>query len=224
MTIDAMSKLNVNKMLEATNGAGINASGFKVAIGKLYAKHIGLDIEKRSLGREKQRLLGDYVVFYESFVIDLRAKYAMFNNIDIEDDFLDEYMQQYSTSCYSQAQIEFLQKSIETLETELMHRNQTQQEHQLMTNSLRCIYEEIESLYCQMHEDMNALNNVRDKLVHNEGLLRYLVQSKSDQQTLGGGGGRHNVSNSTNSSFNTSNDSVLCSTKLDSFDNTMLMR
>lgn len=206
-------------MLEASNGAGINAPGFKVAIGKLYAKHIGLEVEKRALIREKQRLLDDYVVVYESFVLNLRAKYAMFNNVDIDDDFLDDYMQQYSTSCYSQAQIDFLQKSIESLETELLQRNQMQQDHQLMTNSLRCIYEEIESLYCQMQDDMNALNSIRAKLEHNDGLLRYLVQSKNEQQTLGAGGGtRNNANNSTSSSFNSSNDSVLCSTKLDCFE------
>lgn len=219
MTIDAMSKMNVNKMLEVSNGAGINAPGFKVAISKLYAKHIGLEVEKRTLSREKQRLLDDYVVSYESFVINLRAKYAMFNNVDIDDDFLDDYMQQFSTSCYSQAQIDFLQKSIEGLEAELLQRNQMQQDHQLMTNSLRCIYEEIESLYCQMQDDMNALNSIRGKLEHNDGLLRYLVQSKNEQQTLGAGGGaRNNTNNSTSSSFNSSNDSVLCSTKLDCFD------
>lgn len=223
MTIDVMSKLNVNKMLEVSNGTGINASGFKTAVSKLYAKHIGLEVEKRLLGREKQRLLDDYVLYYESFVINLRAKYAMFNHVDIDDDFLDNYMQQYSTSCYSQGQIEFLQKSIETLESEMLQRNQMQQDHQLITNSLRCIYEEIESLYCQMQDDMNALNTVRGKLEHNEGLLRYLVQSKNEQQTLCGGGARLNASSST-SSFNSSNESVMCSTKLDCFESTMVMR
>lgn len=223
MTIDVMSKLNVNKMLEVSNGTGINASGFKTAVGKLYAKHIGLEVEKRLLGREKQRLLDDYVLYYESFVINLRAKYAMFNHVDIDDDFLDNYMQQYSTSCYSQGQIEFLQKSIETLESEMQQRNQMQQDHQLITNSLRCIYEEIESLYCQMQDDMNALNTVRGKLEHNEGLLRYLVQSKNEQQALCGGGVRLNASSST-SSFNSSNESVMCSTKLDCFESTMVMK
>lgn len=225
MTIDAMSKLNVNKMLETANGTGINAPGFKVAISKLYAKHIGLELEKRSLSREKQRLLDDYVLYYESFVTDLRAKYAIFNSVDIDDDFLDDYMQQYSTACYAQAQIEFLQKSIESLEAEMMRSNQIQQDHQMMTNSLRCIYEEIEMLYCQMKDDMKALNSVRGKLEHNESLLRYLMQSKNEQQqTMYGGSVRHNANNSTNNSFNSSHESVLCSTKLDSFDGTMMMR
>lgn len=225
MTIDAMSKMNVNKMLETTAVAtGINASSFKLAIGKLYAKHIGLDIERRSFSREKDRLLNDYVVYYESFVDDLRTKYVQVNDDDIEDDFLHEYMLQYSTSCYAQAQIEFLQKSIGTLDAEIQQRNEKQQEHQLITNSLRCIYDEIESLYCQMHDDMNALTSVRGKLEHNGDLLRYLAQGKNEQPTLYGGGGRQNTTVSINSSFNTSTESVLCSTKLDCFDNTLLMR
>lgn len=225
MAIDVMSKLNVNKLMEVNNGAGINASGFKVAIGKLYAKHIALEIEKRSLNREKQHLLDNYVVYYESFVISLRAKYAMFNNVDIDDDFLDDYMQQYSTSCYAQAQIEFLQKSIETIDAEIMQRNQMQQDHQLMNNSLRYIYNEIEIFYCQMRDDMAALNSVRKKLEHNESLLRYLVQNKNEQQTLcvGNGTTRHNFNNSTSSSFgSSSNESVLSSTKLDCFDSTLM--
>lgn len=226
MTIDVMSKQNVSKMLEVDNGTGINAAGFKTAISKLYAEHIRLELNKRALQSEKESLTSDYVSSYESFVEDLRAKYAMFNNNDIDDDLLHDYMQQSSMSCYMQAQIEYLQKSIEKLDEEISRQNEIQQDHQLMNNSLRCTYEEFETLYCKMLEDMNALNSVRAKLELNESQLRYLVQSKNEQLTLGsgGGGGRLNSSSATSSSFNSSNDSVLSSTKLDCFDNTMLMR
>lgn len=223
MTIEVMSKQNVSKMLEVDNGTGINAAGFKTAISKLYAEHIRLELNKRALTNEKEGLTSDYVNSYEAFVEDLRAKYAMFNNNDIDDDLLHDYMEQSSMSCYMQAQIEYLQKSIEKLDEEISRQKEIQQDHQLMSNSLQCTYEEFESLYCQMLGDMNALNSVRAKLELNESQLRYLVQSKNEQLTLGGVG-RLNSSIATSSSFNSSNDSVLSSTKLDCFDNTMLMR
>lgn len=207
-----MSKINIAKILQINNVDDTD-SGFKVAISKLYAKHIGLEIEKRLTTKEKERLLNDYVTFYNSFVIDLRAKFSMYNNSNIDTDFLDEFVRQYSTSYYDQAQIEFLQKAINANEVEIEQRTHTLEDHHLMTNALRCTYSDIEQLYCQMREDMTALSHVKEKIEYNENLLRYLLRTKSnDQQPMAT---RINQNNSMSSSFDSCNESVLCSTKID---------
>lgn len=199
-----MSKTDLSKKLQVDNIKGPE-TGFKVAISKMYALHISMMADKHLLKKEKKRLLNDYVVFYNSFVTNLRARFAMYNNTDIDDEFLDEYVNQYSGAYYNQAQIEFLERAIEANDKEISQRAQTLNDHNLMTNSLRYIYTDIENLYCRIREDMNTLIHVKEKIEYNENLLKYLIQRKNDQQgvTI-----TANHNNSSSSSFNSLNESM----------------
>lgn len=213
--IGVMSKMNVAKQLQIDSNAGTDTvSGIKVAMGKMYAQHVSLMTDMHLVKIEKEQLMTDYVAFYNSFIDNLRAKYAMYNNTDIDEDFLAEYVSQWSTSFFNQAQIEYLERSIERNEITIKQNAQQLNDHHLLTNSLRFIYSDIETLYCRMRGEMNALASVKDKIEHNQNFLKYFIQTKNEQQAgkLIGSGLIHNNSSS---SFDSSNDNVLSSTQLD---------
>lgn len=218
--INVMSKVNINKLLqiEENNSTASTTNGFKNAVSKMYAQHISMMADVHLGKIEKERLLNDYVTAYNAFLSDMRTKFALFNNTDIDDELLAEYIVQYSSSCFNRAEIEFLERQIEQNEKDIEARSGAMNDHNIILNSLRCIYDDIEKLYCTMREDMRALASVQNKIRHNEGLLKYLIDCENEKHTqklIGSGGGGINQSISSCSSDD-SNNTVLSNCTLDS--------
>lgn len=218
--INVMSKVNINKLLqiEENNLTSSTSNGFKIAVSKMYAEHISMMADLHLGKILKERLLNDYVNAYNTFLSDMRTKFALFNDTEIDDDLLAEYMVQYCSSCFIRAQIEFLERQSEQNEKDIDARSVAMNDHPLILNSLRCIYDDIEKLYCTMREDMQALASVQNKIRHNEGLLKYLIDCENEKHTqklIGSGGSGVNQSISFSSSDD-SNTTVLSNCTLDS--------
>lgn len=213
--INVMSKLNIAKLLQIEQNNSTALNGFQIAVGKMYAQHISLMADIHLCKIEKERLVNDYMAAYNAYVTNMQTKYALFNNTDIEDDLLHDYIKQYSASRFKQAQIEFFERQVELNEKEIEDRAQGMNDHNIILNSLRCIYDDIEKLYCTMREDLRALASVQEKIRHNEGMLKYLIDCENEKHTqkliAGGGSGTLsagiNQSNSQWNSYSSSDDS-----------------
>lgn len=186
--IEKMANIDVNNL--PSNRGRVE---YKTSLSRLYAQHIGLEIDRRRIRREMESVVNDYIDAYNQFAENLRT------TSDIDDDLLDTYLQQFSMNCYSKAQIEYLRQTIASVTIQSEQNLQMQNELQHTTKILQSTYNEIEQLYCTMRNDINALASVKEKLDHNQNTLRYLVQSKS-----GGSGSEQQAMNVSRASQNNS--------------------
>lgn len=215
-TMESLSLMDMEKVLYVDAGYGdpTRKNNLQIEIGKLYAKHIKVSIMRHGINKQSEDLVNDYVVFYESFLNDLRAKFTMYNNQSIDDDFLAEYLATYSTLHYSKGEVEFLLKMIDQNELEIQRRKKLNEDYGIANMELSNIYSEMENLYIRTHEDIYNLSHVREKIQHSEELMRYLLQCKKDQQMIALSG-EARLNNSVNSSLSSNNDSVLYTTRTD---------
>lgn len=222
-TMETLSLMDIEKVLyvDADYDDPNQKNNLQIDIGKLHAKHIKLCIQRHGINKQIEDS-NEYVIFYESFLKDIRSKFMMYNNQRIDDNFLGDYLGIYSSLYYGKGEIEFLVKAIGENELKIQRQKKYNEEYRIANMELTNIYDDMENLYVRTHEDIHNLMHVRDKIQHNEELMRYLLQCKKDQQqpALGGDG---RLNSSANSSFGSNNDSVLCSTRSDSFNSTPLL-
>lgn len=217
-TIEAFTKMDLQKILyfDADSEDLSQINGLQIHIGKLHAKHIKLCVMRHAVNKKSENLTKEYVVHYESFLHDMRTKFAMCNNQNIDDDFLGDYVGAYSALHYGKGEIEYLLKTVAENEEEIKRRKKSNDEYRVANAELSKIYEDIENLYIRTHEDLYNLTHVREKIQHSEELIRYLLQCKKETtQILVADATSARLNNSANSSIG-SNDS-LYSSHSDSF-------
>lgn len=226
--IGVMSRMNIANLLKVSDGptgsasTQSTASSYKIAIGKMYALHVSLMVDMHLGKMEKQKLVTDYVMAYNTFESNIQTKYELFNKNEVAHELLVAYVTQFSTMCYNQAQIEYLERAIAENDNEIMERTEALKDHSALTNSYRCICNEIEDLYCKTQEDMRSLSSVKDKIKVNEDYLRYLIEKQNDMDAvkiLGTAAGNTNEpANSSSSNFG-SDESFTSNVTLDSTGN-----
>lgn len=217
-TIEAFTKMDLQKILyfDADTENSSQITGLQIHMGKLHAKHIKLCVMRNAINTKWKDLKNEYTINYESFLRDMRTKFAMCNNQNIDDDFLGDYVEAYSALYYGKGEIEYLVKTIAENEQEIRCRKKTNEEYRIANAELSKIYEDIEHLYIRTHEDLYNLTHVREKIQHSEELIRYLLQCKKEAtQILATDTTSARLNGSANSSFG-SNDS-LYSSRSDSF-------
>lgn len=218
-TIEAFTKMDLEKILyfDADSENLSQMNGLQMQIGKLHAKHIKLCVMRHAVDKKSENLTKDYVVHYESFLHDMRTKFALCNNQSIDDDFLGDYVGAYSALHYGKGEIEYLVKTIDANDQEILRRKKSNDDYRIANAELSKIYEDIENLYICTHEDLYNLTHVREKIQHSEELIRYLLQCKKEPVQIGVTDATR-LNSSANSSF-ASNDS-LYSSRSDSFSST----
>lgn len=216
-TLETLSIMDMEKVLYVDAGyqKPDPKNYLQLEMGKLHAKHVKLCVIRHGINKKSEHVINEYVVFYESFLMDLRAKFTMYNNQSIDDDFLGDYLSMYSTLQFGKGEVEFLLKKIDEVDLEIRRRKKMNDNYINVNNKLTSVYAEMENVYIRTHEDIYNLTNVREKIQHCEGLMKYLLQCKKDQQ-LSVLGGDARLNNSNNSSFGSNNDSFLYNTRSDS--------
>lgn len=222
--METLTNMDMDKILYADCGDLNGKNNLQIDTGKLYAKHIKLCIMRHGVDKQSESLISEYVVFYESFLNDLRAKFTMYNNQSVDDEFLAEYLAQYSALHYGKGEVQYLLKVIDENEQEIQRRRKANDEYRFTNMELTNLYGEMEKLYIRTYEDIFNLTHVREKIQHSEELTRYLLQCKKDQQMTAAGAELtiSRLNSTANSSLGSNNDSVLCSTRSDDFNSTNL--
>lgn len=217
--METLSLMDMEKILYAN--AGFDDPMQINQIDKLYAKHVKLCIMRHGANKRSDAILNDYVVFYETFLDDLRAKFLMFNNQNIDDDFLGDYLSLYSTLYYGKGEIEYLLNAVDENQQEIQRRKKSNDDYQMANAELTNIYTDMENLYIRTHEDIYNLTHVREKIQHSEELMRYLLQFKKDQQ-LTAVASDVRINSSGNSSIVSNDSNNFCNSRSDSSNNTIL--
>lgn len=214
LLVDGLAKNDLAKFL-----SGTSSEGPKLDVTKLYAKHMRLFIQKHKIKKESESSVNEYILYYNSFLTNMRAKFCMYNNVEIDDELLGEFMASFSAMSYIKGEMEYLKKVIADNEIEIQHRRKLHDDDRIATEALRQTYKDIEEAYFQVRDDMTALVHVKGKIMQTKNSMQYLLQCKTDQHfsVLGNSTMRANKSgNST--SLNASNESVFSSTMSDSFE------
>lgn len=213
--MEALGKIDIEKLLyvDFEMNDPSRKDNLRIETGKLYAKHIKLCIMRHGAEKKSEALMNDYVVAYEAFLHDMRAKFTMYNNQNFDDDFLGDYLGLYSTFHYSKGEVEYLLRMVNENEQKIQSLKKSNEEYLVANTELEKTYAEVESLYIRAHEDLYNLSHVREKIQHSIELMQYLLQCKKDHGSMKNLEALGN--NSINSSYSSNNDSLLNGSRSD---------
>lgn len=213
--VDGLAKNDLSKFL-----SGASTERPKLEVTRLYAKHMRLFIQKHKIKKENESLLNEYVLYYNSFLSNMRAKFCMYNNVEIDDELLGEFMAGFSALSYIKGEMEYLKQVIADNEIEIQHRRKSHEDERVATEALRLTYKDIEESYFKVRDDMTALVHIKGKIMQSKNSMQYLLQCKNDQQfSVLSCNSTMRVNKSGNSSnLNASCESVFSSTMSDSFE------
>lgn len=216
-SMEALAKMDMEKILyvDFETSDPSRKDNLRIETGKLYAKHIKLCIMRHGAEKKSEGLMNDYVVSYEAFLHDMRTKFTMYNNQNFDDDFLGDYLGLYSTFHYGKGEVEYLLKVVNENEQKIQRTKKSNEEYLVANTELEKTYAEMENLYIRAHEDLYNLSHVREKIQHSVELIQYLLQCKKDHGSTVNLEVPGHMNNSINSSYSSSNDSLLTSSRSD---------
>lgn len=181
LALKMLAKLDLTKVLKSDS---TNDSMHMSEIAKLQAEHIKLVINANAIDGHDERLSNEFVVCYEQFLSHLRTKFAMYNDRDVSEETLADYISQWTTLRFGQGEIEYLRKTIDENEVEIQGIRQSIDGNKASHTTLMDMYDEIQEKYCSTQDDLISLSQVKEKILHSKNLLRYLLQCKSDQKSI----------------------------------------
>lgn len=180
LALDVLAKIDLTKMLK---GDESNDSMLATEIAKLQAEHIKLVIDGNAIDDHDDRLSHEYVIFYEQFLSHLRTKFAMYNNTDIDEDSLADYISQWTALRFGQGEVDYLRKAVNENEAEIRRIRKLNDEYKATHTTLFDMYYEIQETYYNTRDELTNLSLVKEKILHSKNVIRYLLQCKSDQQS-----------------------------------------
>lgn len=180
VALETLDKVDLSK---AMNGCASNDSILAMEIAKLQAEHVKLVIEGNSIDGHDDRLTNEYVVFYEEFLAHLRMKFAMYNNVDIDEDTLVDYISQWTGLRYGRGELDYLRQAVSDNEAEIRRIQKMNDEYKATHSTLFDMYDEIQDKFSGTRDELANLSQVKEKILHSKNVLRYLFQCKSDQQS-----------------------------------------
>lgn len=201
-----------------------NISPLNLAIHRAYAKIISLKMDNKLGKIELSNITNEYVMNYGEFINSFKAKVEIFADDAMDPNIIDKYLNEMTKSCFMRNQLAFLQQVIVDNEHKLTEQTEQLKSHQLVLNALYAMYEEIESVFNSLREDIGALEMIEQKISHSLSYNKYLVQDDWLQKRSTMADINVSISHlddsSTLRSFNSSSSCgsdqhVLCSTKLD---------
>lgn len=179
LALETLNKVDVSKV--AKNDAS-NDSILALEIAKLQAEHIKLVIDGNSIDGHDERLSNEYVIFYEQFLSHLRMKFAMYNNTDIDEDTLADYISQWTALRFGQGELEYLRQAVDDNEAEIRRVRKLNDEYKATHSTLFDMYDQIQEKFSGTRDELSNLSQVKGKILHSKNVLRYLFQCKSEQQ------------------------------------------
>ncbi|XP_055627307.1 augmin complex subunit dgt5 [Toxorhynchites rutilus septentrionalis] len=160
----------------------------QVNMAKLCGNHINLFVDLIATKRSVQMTRDDYLAKYTTFSQMLEAKMNLLNTMDDEsEEILEDYMLESTSRDYNQGQLEFFKKEIEKKKQEIKMQTQKLDNHEQSLIHLREIYSEIDSYSGRIQEEIQQLNQIKEKITYLKRFSGYTVHNmrqKTANQTM----------------------------------------
>uniref|UniRef100_A0A8D8BZ65 (northern house mosquito) hypothetical protein n=1 Tax=Culex pipiens TaxID=7175 RepID=A0A8D8BZ65_CULPI len=171
------------------NGTLSDHDMLQVNIAKLCGSHINQFVDLVAMKKSVQAMKDDYLAKYTPFAQMLETKMNLLNVMDDEsDDVLEDYMLQSTSKDFNQGQLDFMLKEIERKKQEIKIQTQKLDNHEQLLAQLREIYSEIDSYSERMQDDIQQLNQIKEKISYFKRFSRYTVhnmrQKTNPNQTM----------------------------------------
>ncbi|EDS25638.1 conserved hypothetical protein [Culex quinquefasciatus] len=171
------------------NGTLSDHDMLQVNIAKLCGSHINQFVDLVAMKKSVQAMKDDYLAKYTPFAQMLETKMNLLNVMDDEsDDVLEDYMLQSTSKDFNQGQLDFMLKEIERKKQEIKIQTQRLDNHEQLLAQLREIYSEIDSYSERMQDDIQQLNQIKEKISYFKRFSRYTVhnmrQKTNPNQTM----------------------------------------
>lgn len=156
----------------------------QVNMAKLCGSHINLFVDLVAKKRLVQTMKDEYLAKYTPFSQMLETKMNLLNVMDDEaDEILEDYMLESTSKDYNQGQLEFISKEIEKKKQEIKIQAQKLDNHEQLLAQLREIYGEIDSFSERIQDEIQQLNQIKEKISYFKRFSRYTVHNMRQKTT-----------------------------------------
>ncbi|XP_065077175.1 augmin complex subunit dgt5-like [Ochlerotatus camptorhynchus] len=156
----------------------------QINMAKLCGSHINLFIDLVAKKRAIQTMKDDYLAKYTPFAQTLETKMNLLNMMDDEaDEILEDYMFQSTSKDYNQGQLEFISKEIDKKKQEIKLQSSKLENQEQVLSQLRVIYGEIDSYSERIQEEIQQLNQIKEKISYVQRYSRYTVHNMRQKTT-----------------------------------------
>ncbi|XP_062550929.1 augmin complex subunit dgt5 [Armigeres subalbatus] len=177
---DADSQQNEHEKENALSAQDV----LQINMAKLCGSHVNLFIDVVAMKRSIQVLKDDYLARYTPFAQMLETKMNLLNMMDDEaEEILEDYMFQSTSKDYNQGQLDFISKEIERKKQEIKIQTSKLENHEQLLAQLRDIYGEIDTYSEQIQEEIQQLNQIKEKISYFKRYSRYTVHNMRQKTT-----------------------------------------
>lgn len=156
----------------------------QINMAKLCGSHVNLFIDVVAMKRAIQMMKDDYLAKYTPFAQMLETKMNLLNMMDDEaEEILEDYMFQSTSKDYNQGQLDFLSKEIERKKQEIKIQSSKLENHEQLLAQLRDIYGEIDTCSERIQEEIQQLNQIKEKISYFKRYSRYTVHNMRQKTT-----------------------------------------
>ncbi|KXJ83175.1 hypothetical protein RP20_CCG008415 [Aedes albopictus] len=156
----------------------------QINMAKLCGNHVNLFIDLVAMKRAIQLMKDDYLAKYTPFAQMLETKMNLLNMMDDEaEEILEDYMFQSTSKDYNQGQLDFLGKEIERKKQEIKIQTSKLENHEQLLAQLREIYGEIDVYSERIQEEIQQLNQIKEKISYFKRYSRYTVHNMRQKTT-----------------------------------------
>lgn len=202
--IIALTKENCSE----TSSVPEQFSPFEVEILKARTAFFNIIQKYAAEKQESTKYSENFPVVHERFVTALQLQLSDYaaGNKALED-IMSDYIVKINTQSFSKGQVEYLKKEINSRKAQLANGKQKTEDHQMLLNTTRQIYDEISSLANRIFQEISSLGEIKPKITYSKKILQCMLKAaRSNKKKLIKTG---NITDS----FEMSD--VLCSTKMD---------
>lgn len=176
------SLVQLSKVHSSGNSTETNRQNLEELLAKLYTIHIQRTIELCSTKNRAASIKTVYGEKFESFSDSIENKMQMIDNTLLEDDSQDdaigEYIEKHLAKFYLQGKIQFTQKEVDSIKTELMKTQLQMNELQSLVQDVNNINQAVSEKAASTQLTVAQLYLIKDKLNYSKLSMTYAVQKK----------------------------------------------
>lgn len=191
----------------------------KLLIIKLQAKQLSAFVSTTSRKHDFKVLEKQFIDLYGKLTDDFNLKMDLLNDTTYDESIVNEYLSELIINSFRNGEISYLDKRTASINEKTVQSHKQLDNYLVVIDQLRELYKSSEQLYMLMQRNRFALRMVKEKMDNVISAAKQLCNNVDLLHKKS----KFNIQNTNSSiSFDSLADSVLCSTKLDNSNTTLL--
>lgn len=184
---------------------------------KNHSEHIDINIEIFNIKTKTENESENYIQLYNNWLFDIQTQMRVLNGDENDqEEIINDYIIKMIAKWFNEGQIAFLESEIKRATIEIKKNKNIVEDHERLIQSTNQLYFDVENSVDKIQTDISQLYQIKNKLLYLKNTMATIMQKYTRKNNLMVPNGNKTFVNNMSGSFGM-NDSVLCSTKIDSY-------